>query len=260
MEITTKNMRALLINVLLGLAAVAAVFVAIGGGWSIAKYTGILPFKKAKKAVVIDDTPITIENVRAIGELVTANYYDEAVSIIGKVEHVIEKGNSKGKDSTYIKIERVPEPGQTIKVKGRNKNKQEKPYNGPKLILIQTVHARLGVDLSQLQAESLKVSEADKSVEVRLPELKCVDFITNPSNTEVFQEDGEWSLDELKEAMMPAREEIWDKMMESTKLFDTARKGAEEVITQLFQAAGYRTVKVSFASSGTPVIAMPKVE
>ena len=37
MEITTKNMRAILINVLLGLATVAAVFVAIGGGWSIAK-------------------------------------------------------------------------------------------------------------------------------------------------------------------------------------------------------------------------------
>jgi hypothetical protein len=257
MEITTKNMRALLINVLLGLAAVAAVFVAIGGGWSIAKYTGILPIKKAKKAVVIDDTPISIENVRAIGELVTANYYDEAVSIIGKVEYVLEKGNSKGKDSTYIKIERVPEPGQ--KGKGRGRKKQE-TYSGPRLILIQTVHARIGVDLSQLKAESLKVSEADKSVEISLPELKCVDFITNPSNTEVFQEDGDWSLDELKEAMMPARDEIWDKMMESTKLFDTARKGAEEVITQLFQAAGYRTVKVRFASSGTPVIAMPKVE
>lgn len=255
MDITTKNMRAILINVLLGLATIAAVFVAVGGGWSIARYTGILPLKKAKKAVVIDETPITIEDVRAIGELVTANYYDETVSIMGKVNHVLEKGSSKGKDTTVTVIERIPEPGQT-----QNKNKNKKSYSGPKLILVQTVHARIGIDLSELQDKSLKVSQDDKSVEVILPELKCVDFITNPSNTEVFDENGEWSLDDLKVAMIPAREEMWDKMKRNTKLFDTARKGAEEVMTQLFEAAGYQTVKVHFVSSGTSALKMPTEE
>ena len=35
MEITTKNMRALLINVLLVIAIVAAVLAPIGGGWGL---------------------------------------------------------------------------------------------------------------------------------------------------------------------------------------------------------------------------------
>lgn len=255
MDITTKNMRAILINVLLGLATVAAVLVAIGGGWSIAKYTGILPLKKARKVVVIDETPITIEHVRAIGELVTANYYDEAVSIMGKVNYVLVKGSSKGKDTTVTRIERIPEPDQSP-----NKKKNQKQYSGPKLILIQTVHARLGVDLAGLREDSMQVSEADKSVSITLPELKCLDFITNPSDTEVFDENGNWSLDDLKEAMLPAREEMWDKMMQDTRLFDTARKGAVEAITQLLQVAGYETVTVRFASSGAPVLQLPPEE
>lgn len=257
MDITTKNMRAILINVLLGLATIAAVFVAVGGGWSIAKYTGILPLKKAKKAVVIDETPITIENVKAIGELVTANYYDEAVSIMGKVPHVISKGSSKGKDTTVTFIERIPEPDQT---QNKNKNKNQKAFSGPKLILIQTVHARIGIDLAELHPDALKISDADHSVEITLPGVTCLDFITNPSNTEVFEENGDWSLDDLKVAMIPAREEMWDKMKQNQRLFDTALQGAKEVLTQLFQAAGYEKVNVHFASSGTQTLKMPPEE
>ena len=53
MNITTQAMKALLVNVLLALATAAAVFIAIGGGWAVAKYTGILPLKKTKKALTI---------------------------------------------------------------------------------------------------------------------------------------------------------------------------------------------------------------
>ena len=249
MEITTKNMRAILVNVLLGLATVAAVFVAIGGGWSIAKYTGILPLKKAKKALVIEKTPISIENVRAIGELVTANYYDETVSIMGKVWDRIPGGSSQGKDTTVLRIRKLLE---------KEQNPDSK--KGNELVLIQTVHARIGIDLSGLKEESLKVSEADKSVELSLPDVQCLDFITNPSNTEVFSEKGARTLDDLKEAMIPATEEMRAKMNANTRLFDTARQGVEEVMTQLFQAAGYETVKIRFDRSVSPALPLPPAE
>ena len=249
MEITTKNMRAILINVLLGLATVAAVFVAIGGGWSIAKYTGILPLKKAKKALVIEKTPISIENVRAIGELVTANYYDETVSIMGKVWDRIPGGSSEGKDTTVLRVRKLEEKEQNTDSK-----------KGNELVLIQTVHARIGVDLSELKENDLKVSEADKSVELFLPDVKCLDFITNPSNTEIFSEKGTWTLEDLKVAMIPASEEMRAKMNDETRLFDTARQGVEEVVTQLFQAAGYQTVKVIFNQSNTQALQLPPVE
>lgn len=249
MEITTKNMRAILIDVLLGLATVAAVFVAIGGGWSIAKYTGILPIKKAKKALVIEKTPISIENVRAIGELVTANYYDETVSIMGKIWVKIPGGSSVGKDTTVLIIRKLEE---------KEQNPDSK--KGNELVLIQTVHARIGVDLSELEENDLKVSEADKSVELILPDVKCLDFITNPSNTEIFSEKGTWTLDDLKVAMIPASEEMRAKMNDDTRLFATARQGVEEVVTQLFQAAGYQTVKVLFNQSNTQALQLPPVE
>ena len=248
----TKNMRALLINVLLGLAVIAAVFAAIGGGWSIAQYTGILPLKKAKKAVVIDETPITVENVKAIGELVTANYYDEAVSLMGKVivKETLDEGKGifkKGKkDTTYTVIRTLQES-------------ELKDFKDPRLILIQTVHARIGSDLSQLDDNALKITEATKTVDITIPDVQCLDFIANPSDTEVFDENGYWNLDELKKAMAPTKQELWDKMISNAKLFDSARQGVQEVLTQLFQAAGYKTVTVHFKTN-PQTLEMPKEE
>ena len=246
----TKNMRALLINVLLGLAVIAAVFAAIGGGWSLAKYTGILPLKKAKKAVVIDETPITVENVKAIGELVTANYYDEAVSLMGKEikTEILDEGkglfNRGKKDTTYIVIRKLQET-------------EMNKFRDSRLILIQTVHARIGSDLSQLDEKALKITEATKTVDITVPDVQCLDFIANPSDTEVFDENGYWNLDELKKAMAPTKQELWDKMISNAKLFDSARQGVQEVLTQLFQAAGYKTVTVNFKPQ---TLEMPKDE
>lgn len=247
MDITTKNMRALLINVLLGIAVIAAVFAAIGGGWSLAKYTGFLPLRKAKKALVIDQTPITVEHVKAIGELVTATYYDEAVSIVRKSESKI--------DGTWVPaIERVSEDEVNEKTTWTFKNLGH-------LVLVQTMHGRIGVDFAELEDDGLVVDEAAKSVRVTLPAPKCLDIIMNPSDTEVFLEVGKnWDFDDLKTAMKPAREEMEAKMAADRALFDKASQGVEEVVTQLFRAAGYEDVTVTFASSPEPVLELPPVE
>lgn len=245
MSITTNALKALLVNVLLALAIAAAAFVAVGGGWAVAKYTGILPLKKAKKALTIENTPITVDHVKAIGELVTASYYDETVVIMKQVPEVIKKGSSKGKDTTVVRIQRIPE---------------SKSNGSKEMVIVQKAHARIGIDLTCLSQEDVRTDKTGKAVEVRLPDVTCLDFIMNPSDTEVFLENGDWDLDDLKLSLLPLQDEIQAKMNADQTLIGKARKGAQEVVTQLLQAAGYETVTVTFASARNAALQLPPRE
>jgi hypothetical protein len=244
MEITTKNMRALLINVLLGIAIVAAVFAAIGGGWSFAKYTGILPLKKAKKALVIDKTPITVEHIKAIGELVTATWYDEQVIIVQKLQY----------DKDSILVKRVKE-GEVVKktvvkvTNNKTTTTEVKLDVLGNLVIIQDAHGRIGINMAKMKPENLVFPKKDgMPVQIKLPALECLDFIMNPTDTEVFSESDGWNLNDLKKAMAPTELAMKTKMQNDKSLFDTARKSAQEVVTQLFRAAGYENVQVLFES------------
>ena len=244
MEITTKNMRALLINVLLGIAIVAAVFAAIGGGWSLAKYTGILPLKKAKKALVIDKTPITVEHIKAIGELVTATWYDEQVIIVQKLQY----------DKDSILVKRVKE-GEVVKktvvkvTNNKTTTTEVKLDVLGNLVIIQDAHGRIGINMAKMKPENLVFPKKDgMPVQIKLPALECLDFIMNPTDTEVFSESDGWNLNDLKKAMAPTELAMKTKMQNDKSLFDTARKSAQEVVTQLFRAAGYENVQVLFES------------
>lgn len=243
MNYTSQTLKALLVNVLLALAVVAAVFAAIGGGWSVAKYTGLLPLKKAKKALTIDNTPVSVETVQAIGELVTATYYDETVIIAKQFSEKIKKGSSTGKDTTVFSIQRIPEE----KADGKNE-----------LVIVQKAHARIGVDFNEMGPDDIRIDKDGQSVEVTLPALKCLDFIMNPTDTEVFSENGSWNLEDLKEVMKPAREEIQAKMNQDEALFANARKGAEDVVTQLLEAFGYTKVVIKHKPAGPVKLPTPE--
>ena len=260
MDITTKNMRALLINVLLGVAILAVVFATIGGGWSLAKYTGILPLKKAKKTLVIDKTPITVEHIKAIGELVTATWYDEQVILVQKLQY--------SPDSILVK--RVKE-GEVVKVvkeaiKKKNNTTEKITYEEVakvlgKLVIIQDAHGRIGINLAELKPEDLIFPQKDgMPVQIKLPALECLDFIMNPTDTEIFSESEGWNLDDLKKAMAPAEWEMKTKMKKDKSLFDTASKSAQEVVTQLSRAAGYENVQVVFESDEIKNLEIPSVE
>ena len=238
MNITTQNMRAIFLNVLLGLATVAAVLVVIGGGWSFAKYTGILPLMKSKKALTIDNTPVTVENIKAIGELVTASYYDEMVVIVKKTPIKDEKKTVIG-----YKVERIPE---------------DNAKNTKHLVTVQKAHARIGVDLANLNPYDFQVSKDGKTVDIILPDPECLDFIMNPSDIEIFSETDGWKFEDLKEAVAPAREEMEANMRKDEKLTEKAREGAREVMTQLLLAAGYENVNIKFVTNKTIDFKLPK--
>ena len=260
MDITTKNMRALLINVLLGVAILAVVFATIGGGWSLAKYTGILPLKKAKKALVIDKTPITVEHIKAIGELVTATWYDEQVILVQKLQY--------SPDSTFVKRVKEGEVVKVIKeaIKKKNNTTEKFTYEEAakvlgELVIIQDAHGRIGINMAKLKPENLVFPKKDgMPVQIKLPALECLDFIMNPTDTEVFSESNGWDLNDLKKAMAPTALAMKTKMQNDSSLFVTAHKSAQEVVTQLFRAAGYENVQVKFESDTVLNLNLPAAQ
>ena len=60
--------------------------------------------------------------------------------------------------------------------------------------------------------------------------------------------------------MAPAELEMKTKMKKDKSLFDTASKSAQEVVTQLFRAAGYENVQVAFESDEIKNLEIPSVE
>jgi len=223
----TQNIKALLVNMLLILSMVAILTAIIVGGWGLAKYTGILPLKKAHHSLTIDETPITVEDVKAIGELVTATYYDEIVVIVDQSE-VTGIPNSWGRKN--------------------------------ELVLVQKAHARIGIDLADLKPDDVVTDRSKKAVKVTLPDVKCLDFIMNPTDTDVFSESEGWKLDMLKTAMAPAREQLGRRMNGDTELWEKARSGAKEITAQILRSAGFEEVKVEFASDRKTDIPLPPVE
>jgi len=228
MKIATQSIKAVLVNLLLILATMAILFAIIAGGWAFAKYTGIFSFRKGKQPLVIENTPITVEHVKAIGELVTASYYDEMVVI--------------------TKLKSLGDPN----VKSWDQNDE--------LVVIQKAHARIGIDLARLGEEDIKINE-DNSIEITLPDVECLDFIINPTDIDIFSVDDGWEYEHMKKALVPARKEVESKMNRDESLYQKARETAREVVAQFLRSAGYEIVTVNFKGGGQkPVLKLPPVE
>ena len=185
-----------------------------------------------------------MEHIKAIGELVTATWYDEQVIIVQKLQY----------DKDSILVKRVKE-GEVVKktvvkvTNNKTTTTEVKLDVLGNLVIIQDAHGRIGINMAKMKPENLVFPKKDgMPVQIKLPALECLDFIMNPTDTEVFSESDGWNLNDLKKAMAPTELAMKTKMQNDKSLFDTARKSAQEVVTQLFRAAGYENVQVLFES------------
>ena len=133
MENKTQNTVNFIINlflkVLLAVVAVALLLYSAGGGI----FAGSLfSFKRQKPAITIANTPMTIQDVRAVGKLVTASFYDEMIIKRNKQELVNTNDGHNGE-----------------------------------IVIIQKAHVRIGVDLTQLRDEDIQI-EGDTTIRITL--------------------------------------------------------------------------------------------
>ena len=155
-------------------------------------------------------TQTIVTRVRSMASLVTASFYDEVVLTMTRPRTVNAFGTN------------LALPDDEICIISRGK-------------------ARAGVDLSKLSEESF--SMRGDTVTVRLPEPELFEVILNPSDYEIFVEDGKWSHEEVVALESRAKETIRRDAL-AAGLLDKASESAGRQLDRMLRSFGYREVVV----------------
>jgi energy-coupling factor transporter transmembrane protein EcfT len=149
--------------------------------------------------LTVDDSPILINQIRGIGELITARAMDEVVVVSTKLD------------------------------KGLIIDTQDE------LVLIAKGTVTAGINLSTLDTNAIQVK--GDTIRLQLPEPVLLDTIVNPTDVTPFIEEGEWPPKARQQLIQQARQKMAQRAIDR-KLLVTARTQAQVVISQLLASTG----------------------
>ena len=164
-----------------------------------------------KQALTIQDTPVIITKIRALGELTTACYYDEMVL-------------SRTKENAFSSSAL----GSLAEGLGKDVDDH--------LVLIAKGTVRAGLDLMDMTEEDIRF--VGDTAWIRLPAPQYLDVIVNPSDFEVFAETGRWTHEEVTGLLETARTRLL-MGADHYGLKSKAYAGAMDAVTELLAASGY---------------------
>lgn len=172
----------------------------------ILKTTDFLPSWDifSSKPVTIDDTPIIVKDIRSLGQIITATYYDEVV-----VDSVIKH----------------PFP--------------QLPLTDDHLVIIARGKVLAGLDLKGLADSSVTVVK--DTVRMKLPQTNIIDVIINPGDYITFEETGKWSQEGVTAVKLKAKDKITGNAI-NKKIIEKANTKAKTVLEDFFHAAGFKVV------------------
>ena len=188
-------------------------------GWLFTKFK-VLPslnniFKP--KPVLIENTPVVVKQIQAIAQLITISAYEELVADTTVI------------DTKSIDIPLLP-PIQLSAIPR-------------KLVIIGKSTTNIGIDMQQLRDSD--ISGTKDSIHIILPAAQVLDVIINPSDVEVFIEEGTWDNTAVTNLKNKIRYLAVADAMSRGLLAQSERK-AVDVLTNFFKAAGYNKVVIQF--------------
>ena len=169
------------------------------------------------KKVVIENSPVVIKQIQSLALLVTVSMYDEIVADTSKP------------DIQHFQLPFLPDMS------------LYKDLN--RLVIISKVAVHVGINLQALNAGD--VSGTKDSLHLLLPPAEVLDAIINPSDVEVFIEEGDWNSQAVANLKNKIRS-IAIINAQSRGLFAQSQNKAEEIMRGFFIAAGYRKVVIDF--------------
>lgn len=215
-------------------AGKAAAGVAAGVATGVAKSVGMIAVKVLLAAAVVAgigfgtkkaieankikilDTPTVVTEIRKISELNTYKYIEEFVI---RGEKAVEKKDLLG----FIKKESAPDS------------------THHEIVMITRGVVRAGYDLSKLSESDLAIS--GDSLAVRLPATEIFDVIINPSDNQVFVEEGSWTHEEITALQVDCRNKLHQNALDRGILKKADEIGQKKV-ESLFKSLGFRAVTV----------------
>lgn len=170
------------------------------------------------KEVEIDQTPLMIQQIRPLAQLVTITAYTEVAA------------DSTRRTTVGERLVEVFNPF-TLGV-----------HSTRQLIVVGNAVVHAGVNLEKLTPDMLYLSR--DSVHLQLPPAEILDVIVNPSGTDIFLEEGKWD----NVAVVALKNKIRSKAAQEVRqrgVLLQAEERAREVLLNFFNAAGYRNVVIA---------------
>jgi Protein of unknown function (DUF4230) len=191
--------------------------------WLFTKYEALPSFSNLfkPKSVIIENTPVVVKQIQAIAQLVTISAYEELVA------------DTSVTDTKTINLPLLPAI--------------ELPAPTRKLVIIGKSTTNIGINMQQLRDDD--ISGTKDSIHIILPAAQILDAIVNPSDVEVFIEEGTWDNTAVANLVNKIRYlAISDAMCRG--LLAQSEKKAVDVLTNFFKAAGYNKVVIQFRGNG----------
>ncbi len=219
--------------------AIVPILVKIGLGIALAGMLGAIGVKAVqalKGNDKIDKTMTIVEEVKKIGEFVSACYYEElVVTRTKKVEEVADTLSDKSQKDKNIDLALkllAPVPYMLHK---HHVNSESQ------IVLLTKGKIRAGFDLQKLTEKDFRY--VNDTLFLTLPEVETFDVIMNPSDINVMYETGKWSHEEITGFVTMAR----DSMVVNAKNYgyeEKARDNGVKKLKSMFTTFGFQNVVI----------------
>ena len=104
------------------------------------------------------------------------------------------------------------------------------------VVILAKGRVRAGYDLGKILAEQIIIS--NDSISISLPTPEIFDVIVNPSDYEMYIEEGKWSHDEISALQAEYRNALTEKSKESG-LLQKAKEAGKTRVESLFKVLGF---------------------
>lgn len=194
------------------------ILVVVAAGLFIAdKYAGLNIFDNLLgKGMQYEKTANVITEIRNISEFTSACYCEELVMT-----------EVKDSENTTNKV---------VKMLGRGAVSKDE------ICLIMDGKVRAGFDLSKVADDAIAIS--GDTLTMTLPKPEIFDVIVNPSNCEVYVEEGKWSHEQVTAIQASARVRIQDDAI-GYGILEQADKIGRERLADLFKTFGFNVVRLN---------------
>lgn len=184
------------------------------GGWCYIQSLGFNLFGLSFGGELkIDNTANVVEKIKEISEFTTACYYEEAVLKDSKVEK--HEGGFLGLVDTETSKE---------------------------IVIIAKGKVRAGFDLSKVTEDKINIK--NDTIGITLPEPEIFDVIINPSDYEMYIEEGKWSHEEVTALQTNYRAQLLAKANDAG-ILNKAKEAGKKRLESLFQTFGFSVVELN---------------
>lgn len=177
----------------------------------------------------IDNTAIMVEEIKKISQLFTTTYYDELVLDTFKLI-------SKTPGERLLDAMTIMRPGVSAS-NGMNYMN----YRRQEMVVIARGRVYSGFDFSRLQESDLHID--DRSITFQLPPAEVLDVIINPSDYEIFIEEGRWSLEEAVSLKQSAAN-LMEKRAIEMGILEQSETTAIGLLYNFFKALGFEQITI----------------